>query len=28
VAHMQTVTVDTSSGQVRRPVIVIYEVRP
>jgi hypothetical protein len=28
VAHMQTVAVDTSSGQVRRPVIVIYEVRP
>jgi glycosyltransferase involved in cell wall biosynthesis len=28
VAHVQTVTVDTSSGQVRRPVIVIYEVRP
>jgi putative flippase GtrA len=28
VAHMQTVAVETSSGQVRRPVIVIYEVRP
>jgi dolichol-phosphate mannosyltransferase len=28
VAHVQTVTVDTSSGRVRRPVIVIYEVRP
>jgi hypothetical protein len=28
VAHVQTVTVDTSGGPVHRPVIVIYEVRP
>src|SRR5690348_10827934 len=28
VAHVESVTVSTPTGPVRRPVIIIYEVRP